>query len=110
MLLDRRVQVEPAAAHAVARCTTPPIETTAISERAPPISTIRCPIGSWIGRPAPIAAASASSTRVTCFPPLDVTASSTARFSTSELSDGMQIKTRGFGNRPGATRRSTEPR
>ena len=74
------------------------------------MSTIRCPIGSWIGSPAPIAAASASSTRVTCFPPLEVTASSTARFSTSELSEGMQIRTRGLGKRPGATRRSTEPR
>ena len=71
---------------------TPPIETTAISARPPPMSAIRCPIGSWIGRPAPIAAASGSSTRVTPLPPANPTASSIARFSTSELSDGMQMQ------------------
>ena len=69
--------------------TTPPIDTTAISERPPPMSTIRLPIGSWIGRPAPIAAASGSSTSVTLRPPpANRTASSIARFSTSELIDG----------------------
>ena len=69
--------------------TTPPIETTAISERPPPMSTIRLPIGSWMGRPAPIAAASGSSTSVTLRPPpAKRTASSIARFSTSELIDG----------------------
>ena len=49
--------------------TTPPIETTAISVRPPPMSTIRFPIGSWTGRLAPTAAASGSSTGTTCRPP-----------------------------------------
>ena len=75
----------------------PPIDTTAISERAPPMSTIKLPIGSWIGRPAPIAAASGSSTRVTCLPPLIETASSIARRSTGELPDETVTSTRGLG-------------
>src|SRR3954452_10056527 len=87
--------------------TMPPIETTAISERAPPMSTMRLPIGSWIGSPAPIAAASGSPTSVTCFAPLISTASSSARRSTGELSDAIVISTRGFGYRPGAARRIT---
>ena len=80
--------------------TTPPIDTTAISDRPPPMSTIRLPIGSWIGRPAPIAAASGSSTSVTLRPPpANRTASSIARFSTSELIDGTATRTRGLGKR-----------
>ena len=90
--------------------TIPPIETTAISERAPPMSTTRLPIGSWIGRPAPIAAASGSSTSVTCRPPLIATASSSARRSTGELPEAIVISTRGRGNRPGTDRRSTASR
>ena len=61
------------------------METTAISEVPPPMSTMRFPTGSWIGSPAPIAAASGSSTRVTLFAPAKRTASSIARRSTSEL-------------------------
>ena len=64
------------------------------------MSTIRLPIGSWIGRPAPIAAASGSSTSVTFRPPpANRTASSIARFSTSELIDGTATSTRGLGKR-----------
>ena len=41
--------------------TIPPSEITAISVVPPPISTTIFPVGSWIGRPAPIAAAIGSS-------------------------------------------------
>ena len=88
----------------------PPIDTTAISERAPPMSTTRLPTGSWIGRPAPIAAASGSSTSVTCRPPLIVTASSSARRSTGELPEAIVIRTRGRGKRPATARRRTASR
>jgi hypothetical protein len=90
--------------------TIPPIETTAISDRAPPMSTMRLPTGSWIGRPAPIAAASGSSTSVTPLPPARLTASSRARRSTGGVPVATVIKTRGFGNRPGADRRITTSR
>ena len=87
--------------------TTPPIETTAISVVPPPMSTIRFPIGSWIGSRAPIAAASGSSTSTTSRPPANLTASRTARRSTSDDSLATQARTRGFGNRETPTRRST---
>ena len=41
--------------------TIPPIEITATSVVPPPISTTMFPVGSWIGKPAPIAAAIGSS-------------------------------------------------
>src|SRR5437763_15067842 len=76
--------------------TTPPIEITAISLVPPPMSTTRLPTGSWIGRPAPIAAASGSSTSATSRAPADAAASSTARRSTSVMADGTHTSTRGF--------------
>ena len=41
--------------------TIPPSEMTATSEVPPPMSTIMLPVGSWTGRPAPMAAAMGSS-------------------------------------------------
>ena len=41
--------------------TMPPSEITATSVVPPPMSTIMFPVGSWIGSPAPIAAAIGSS-------------------------------------------------
>ena len=41
----------------------PPSEMTAVSEVPPPTSTTMLPIGSWIDRPAPIAAAIGCSMR-----------------------------------------------
>ena len=87
--------------------TTPPIEATAISVVPPPMSTIRFPIGSWIGRRAPTAAASGSSTSTTSRPPANFTASRTARRSTSEDSLATHASTRGLGKRETPTRRST---
>ena len=87
--------------------TTPPIETTAISERPPPMSTIRLPSGSCTGRFAPTAAASGSSTGTTCRPPAKRIARSIARRSTAEADGGTQTSTLGFGNRVTPTRRST---
>ena len=49
VFLDRIVEVEAAGADRSARHR-PPIDTTAISDRAPPMSTMRFPIGSWTGR------------------------------------------------------------
>jgi hypothetical protein len=43
--------------------TVPDMEMTATSVVPPPMSTIRWPPGSWMGRPAPIAAAVGSSIR-----------------------------------------------
>ena len=83
------------------------METTAISVMPPPMSTIRFPIGSWIGSRAPTAAASGSSTSTTSRPPANFTASRTARRSTSEDSLATQASTRGLGNRETPTRRST---
>ena len=65
----------------------------------PPTSTTRLPTGSWIGRPAPTAAASASSTSVAERTPAEDTASSTARRSTLVLVDGTHTSARGRGNR-----------
>jgi hypothetical protein len=85
----------------------PPIDTTAISVVPPPMSTMRFPCGSWIGSPAPMAAARGSSTRTTPLPPAERTASCTARRSISELSEETETSTRGLGNRDTPTRRST---
>jgi hypothetical protein len=63
------------------------------------MSTTRLPTGSWIGNPAPTAAARVSSTSVAERRPADVTASSTARRSTFVLPAGTHTRARGRGNR-----------
>ncbi len=45
------------------RATIPPSEMTAVSVVPPPTSTTMLPSGSWIGRPAPMAAAMGCSIR-----------------------------------------------
>ncbi len=59
------------------------------------MSTIRWPPGSWIGRPAPIAAAVGSSIKYTSCALAWSAASRTARFSTWVIPDGTPITTRG---------------
>ena len=81
------------------RPTTPPSEITATSVVPPPMSTTMLPIGSWIGRPAPIAAAIGCSMRKVCAAPARRAASSTARCSTCVMADGTQISTRARYNR-----------
>src|SRR3989338_6156495 len=61
------------------------------------------PTASEIGKRAPIAAAIGSSTRYTSRAPAFLTASSTARFSTSVTSDGIPITTRGRGKSENAS-------
>ena len=56
------------------------------------MSTIMLPIGSWIGSPAPIAAAIGCSMRYVWAAPARRAASSTARCSTWVIADGTQIK------------------
>ena len=70
---------------------------TATSVVPPPMSTTIEPVGSWIGSPAPIAAAIGSSMRYACRAPADMVASKTARFSTSVTPDGTHTTTRGLG-------------
>ena len=74
--------------------TTPPSEMTATSVVPPPTSITMLPIGSWIGRPAPIAAAIGCSMRKVCAAPARRAASSTARCSTCVIADGTQMSTR----------------
>gem|GEM_PF-2642457 len=62
--------------------TMPPSERTATSVVPPPISTIMLPLGSDIGSPAPIAAASGSSIKCTSLAPANPADSRTALFST----------------------------
>ena len=58
------------------------------------------PAGSWIGRPAPMAAAIGSSITMTGFrAPAYSAASWTARRSTPVMPDGMQMTIRGFAHR-----------
>ena len=76
--------------------TIPPSEITATSVVPPPMSTIMLPVGSWIGRPAPIAAAIGSSMMYARRLPAAIVASSTARCSTPVIPDGTQTTTRGF--------------
>jgi len=68
---------------------------TATSVVPPPMSTTRWPPGSWIGRPAPIAAAVGSSIRYTSRARAWSAASRTARFSTWVIPEGTPITTRG---------------
>src|SRR5438034_1281867 len=87
--------------------TMPPMARTAISEVPPPTSTTRFPSGSWMGSPAPTAAASGSSISAADFAPAATTASSTARRSTGVSNDGTQTSTRGLARRPAPTFRRT---
>ena len=77
----------------------PPSEITATSVVPPPMSTIMFPVGSAIGRPAPIAAAIGSSIRYACRAPAESVASSTARRSTPVTPEGTQTTTRGWAKR-----------
>src|SRR5579859_512590 len=77
------------------RATIPPREITAVSVVPPPTSTIMLPRGSWIGRPAPMAAAMGCSIKYAPLAPAPRAASSTARRSTSVIAEGTQISTRG---------------
>ena len=77
------------------RATTPPREISAVSEVPPPMSTTMLPSGSWIGRPAPMAAAMGCSMSCASAAPARRAASVTARRSTSVMADGTQITTRG---------------
>ena len=61
----------------------------------PPISTIKFPLAFSICNPAPKAAMIGNSIKKTSFTPADITASSTAFFSTSVMPIGMPIITRG---------------
>ena len=79
--------------------TMPPREMTAISAVPPPMSTIMLPVGSLMGRPAPMAAAMGSSITDTWRAPALRVASRTARRSTSVTPEGMQMTTRGRANR-----------
>src|SRR6266571_5215113 len=88
---------------------------TATSVVPPPMSTIRWPPGSWIGRPAPIAAAVGSSIKYTSCALAWSAASRTARFSTWVIPDGTPITTRGRSTpqprrRPVELRRAAEHR
>jgi hypothetical protein len=66
-----------------------------VSVVPPPTSTTMLPSGSWIGSPAPIAAAIGCSIRYAPTAPARRAASSTARRSTSVMADGTQMSTRG---------------
>ena len=59
------------------------------------MSTIMLPVGSVIGRPAPIAAAIACSMMKTSEAPARSAESCTARFSTCVMPDGTEITMRG---------------
>ena len=76
--------------------TMPPSEITATSVVPPPISTTRLPLALLMLMPAPMAAATGSSTRKTRFAPACVPASMTARSSTSVMMDGTQMTTFGL--------------
>ena len=74
----------------------PESDNTATSVVPPPMSTTIEPVGSWIGRPAPIAAAMGSSIRPTRRPPAFRQLSLMARRSTAVAPDGTQTITLGF--------------
>ena len=80
--------------------TMPPRLMTATSVVPPPMSTMRLPVGSLTGRPAPMAAAIGSSMSRAQRAPALSAASRTARFSTSVTPDGMPSSIRGRGMRP----------
>ncbi len=66
----------------------PPSEITAVSVVPPPTSITMLPIGSWIGSPAPIAAAIGCSMSCASAAPARRAASVTARRSTSVIAEG----------------------
>ena len=68
------------------------------------MSTTMLPIGSLMGRPAPMAAAMGCSMRCASDAPARLAASITARRSTAVMADGTQITTRGRLNRLTPTR------
>ena len=72
---------------------------TAISVVPPPMSQIALPLGSAIGRPTPIAAASGSSMSHACRAPAEIAASVTALRSTDVTPDGTQIMISGLNRR-----------
>ena len=76
--------------------TTPPKDITAISVVPPPISTIIEPVASWIGKPAPIAAAIGSSINWTLLAPAANAESWIAFLSTGVEPVGTQIKILGL--------------
>ena len=76
--------------------TIPPSEITATSVVPPPMSTTMLPLGSWMGRPAPMAAAIGSSMMNALRAPAEIVASSTARCSTPVIPEGTQTTTRGL--------------
>ena len=80
--------------------TIPPRLMTATSVVPPPMSTMRLPVGSPTGKPAPIAAAIGSSISRAHLAPALSAASRTARFSTSVTPLGMPISIRGRGIMP----------
>ncbi len=69
---------------------------TATSVVPPPMSTTMLPLGSVMGRPAPMAAAIGSSIRYTSRAPALSALSLTARFSTSVMPKGTQMMMRGL--------------
>ena len=73
--------------------TTPPSDTRAVSVVPPPTSITRLAMGSWIGRPQPMAAAMGCSMRKASVAPARRAASATARRSTSVMADGTQTTT-----------------
>ena len=75
----------------------PESDSTATSVVPPPMSTTIEPVGSWIGRPAPIAAAIGSSIRPTRRAPAFRQLSLIARRSTAVAPDGTQTITFGIG-------------
>ena len=77
--------------------TMPPMAMTATSVVPPPMSTTIEPVGSSIGRLAPMAAAMGSSMRNACRAPAEIVASKTARFSTEVTPEGTHTTTRGRG-------------
>ena len=79
--------------------TIPESEMTAISVVPPPTSQIALPLGSAMGRPAPMAAASGSSMSQACRAPAEIAASVTARRSTEVTPDGTQIMISGLNSR-----------
>ena len=84
--------------------TTPPSEMTAISDVPPPMSTTMLPTGSWMARPAPMAAAMGCSMRKLADAPARRVASLTARRSTAVMAEGTQMRTLGRFNRLTPTR------
>ena len=89
------------------RATMPPREIIAVSDVPPPMSTTMFPSGSWMGSPAPMAAAMGWATSWASVAPAWRAASFTARRSTSVMADGTHSSTRGRWNRDSPARCSS---